>query len=61
MDMTMIQDLCVFSVAVRNMMQALKIKPDVVHVHDYHGGMVPALIKIQNSRTKFFNKMKFVV
>ncbi|HOA11397.1 MAG: glycogen synthase [Bacilli bacterium] len=50
-----------FSVAVRNMMQALKIKPDVVHVHDYHGGMVPALIKIQNSRTKFFNKMKFVV
>lgn len=50
-----------FSVAVRNMLQVIKLKPDIVHVHDYHGGMVPALIKIQNAKTRFFSKMKFVV
>ncbi|HZJ89403.1 MAG TPA: glycogen synthase [Bacilli bacterium] len=50
-----------FTVAVRNMLVSLKLRPDILHVHDYHAGMLPALIKIQNKKNAQFRRMKYVV
>jgi starch synthase len=49
-----------FTLAVRNMMKFLKLKPDLVHIHDWQAGMLPVLIKEQNRGERFFQDMKFV-
>ncbi len=50
-----------FTIAVRNMIVVLKLRPDIIHVHDYHAGMLPALIKIQNKKNAQFRRMKYIV
>ncbi len=50
-----------FTLAIRNMIIALKLRPDVIHLHDYHAGLLPAVIKIQNARTKTLQKIKYVL
>ena len=47
-----------FTLAVRNMIVTLKLRPDVIHLHDYHAGLLPAVIKIQNARLKSLQKNK---
>lgn len=48
-----------FSQAVVSALQAIKFVPDIIHVHDWQVGMVPAIIK--ENRIKFFKKTKFVL
>ncbi len=50
-----------FTLAIRNMIVALKLRPDVIHLHDYHAGLLPAVIKIQNPRLKTLQKIKYVL
>ncbi|MDY0118420.1 MAG: glycogen synthase [Bacilli bacterium] len=50
-----------FTLAVRNMLEVIKLKPDIIHVHDWQPGMLPILIKEQNKDQPFYKKMKFVL
>jgi len=50
-----------FTLAVRNMLEVIKLKPDIIHVHDWQPGMLPVLIKKQNKDQPFYKKMKFVL
>lgn len=50
-----------FTLAVRNMLEVIKLKPDIIHVHDWQPGMLPVLIKEQNKDQPFYKKMKFVL
>ncbi len=49
-----------YTLAVRNMLKFLKYKPRIIHIHDWQAGMLPALIKEQNSDDPFYQNMKFV-
>jgi len=50
-----------FTIAVRNMISELKLQFDIIHLHDWQAGMLPVIIKEQNSREKLFKNVKFVL
>jgi starch synthase len=50
-----------FSLAVRSLLKLLKHPIDVIHVHDWQCGMLPALIKEQDAQHPHFVKTKFVL
>lgn len=50
-----------FTIAVRNAFVALGFKADIVHLHDWQPGMLPALIKEQNHNDPFFKDFKFIL
>ncbi len=41
-----------FSLAALSFLDVLEQKPDIIHVHDWHGGMVPLLVKEKNLNIK---------
>ena len=46
---------------VRHMMPVIGFKPDLVHVHDWHAGMLPVLIKENEKHNIFYSRIKFVL
>jgi starch synthase len=50
-----------FTLATRNLFKYAKMKPDIIHLHDWHAGMLPALINEQNSDDPFFSHIKFIL
>src|SRR5574344_1882807 len=50
-----------FSLAVRDAFKALNFKADIVHIHDWQPGMLPAIIREQNVYDEFYRDMKFVL
>lgn len=50
-----------FNLMVRKIMQVRKLSYDVIHVHDWQCGMLPALIKEQNRSESIFANTKFVI
>ncbi|HOJ45414.1 MAG TPA: glycogen synthase [Bacilli bacterium] len=49
-----------FTLAARNMLKFLKLKPRIIHIHDWQAGMLPALIKEQNGDDPFYDNIRFV-
>lgn len=47
-----------FTLAAKTLLKKLKKSIDIIHVHDWQGGMLPCLIKEENDN--FFAKTKFV-
>ena len=50
-----------FTLAARNALPLVNFQPDIIHVHDWQSGMLPALIKVQNHNDPFYQKTKFVM
>ena len=46
--------------SVLNMLPLIDFQPDVIHVHDWQSGMIPALLKIQYSHLPFYTGIKTV-
>ena len=49
-----------FTLAAKTIMIKLKMNPDIVHVHDWHAGMLACTIKEDTTCNKYFTKTKFV-
>ncbi len=50
-----------FTLAAKEFLMHKKIKPDVIHIHDWQAGMLPCCVKEEETANKFFNKTKFVL
>ena len=50
-----------FTLAARNALPLVGFQPDIIHVHDWQSGMLPALIKVQNHNDPFYQKTRFVM
>jgi len=50
-----------FTLAAKELFQNISYTPDIIHVHDWHPGMLPSLIKEEYPRRKIFEKTKFVL
>lgn len=50
-----------FSAASLDVLPKLKIKPNIVHVNDWHTGLVPFLLKTRYQNDAYFSKMKSVL
>ena len=50
-----------FTLAARNALPLVNFQPDIIHVHDWQSGMLPALIKVQNHNDPFYQKTRFVM
>ncbi|MCQ2802505.1 MAG: glycogen synthase [Bacilli bacterium] len=48
-----------FTQAVVKAMEAIKLVPDIIHIHDWQVGMLPALIK--ENKLEFYKNTKFVL
>lgn len=46
--------------AVRQFIHHLQTKPSIIHVHDYHPGMLATVMKQKDHHQPWFNSMKFV-
>ena len=49
-----------FTMAVKEFLLAKKYYPNIIHVHDWQAGMLPALIKVDPNCQKKFAKTKYV-
>ena len=49
-----------FTMAVKEFLVSRRVRPDIIHVHDWQAGMLPCLIKVDPSVQKKFAKTKFV-
>lgn len=49
-----------FALASKELLNHISLVPDIIHVHDWHAGMVPCLFKEDEYATKDFSKTKFV-
>ena len=50
-----------FALAARELMMRQKVKPDIIHVHDWQAGMLPCLIKEVDWYRKGFKGTQFVM
>lgn len=48
-----------FTLAAEKVLRKLKKAPDIIHIHDWQGGMLPCIIK-ENKSDNFFKNTKFV-
>ena len=49
-----------FTMAVKEFLITKKFYPDIIHVHDWQAGMLPCLLKVDESLHKKFMKTKYV-
>lgn len=49
-----------FVIAVKELLYHIQLIPDIIHVHDWHVGMLPCLIKEDSYARDYFKKTKFV-
>ena len=49
-----------FVLAVKELLYHLNLIPDIIHVHDWHPGMLPCVMKEDPYSREFFNKTKYV-
>ena len=49
-----------FTMAVKEFLVSRRVRPDIIHVHDWQAGMLPCLLKVDPSAQKKFAKTKFV-
>lgn len=50
-----------FSLAALDLLKYIKFKPDIVHVHDWQGGMIPCLLKERYNCDSFYKNMHSVL
>ena len=50
-----------FTLAARELLARQKVKPDIVHVHDWQAGMLPCLIKEEDWARNLFKGTHFVL
>ncbi|MCB9498193.1 MAG: glycogen synthase [Erysipelotrichaceae bacterium] len=49
-----------FSLASKELLYHVSLIPDIIHVHDWHAGMIPCLFKEDIYAANYFRKTKFV-
>lgn len=49
-----------FVIAIKELLYHLNLVPDIIHVHDWHPGMLPCVIKEDPYSAQYFAKTKFV-
>lgn len=50
-----------FARAAVEVIRQLKLRPDVVHCHDWQTGLIPALLKIEHRKTPILNELASVI
>lgn len=49
-----------FSLASKELLYHISLSPDIIHVHDWHPGMIPCLFKEDDYARKYFQNTRFV-